>query len=503
MVLEIVFIVAIALSTTMLTLLCLKASKPPVQTPQIPDTDQMSLLFDDGILHHASTTALKQFAFFPGTHVWDDLRDRLLNRFPDFPETAGSGSEGTMTLYSKQAEDCTTVEMNWRDGMCWVHLTESELPVRAFPLSGQNATQMDRFARTMAQPVWEMDNQGVVIWCNSAFAKLANRIGRPLSENPFAHFEKTDKQRCVVTDSKGAEDWFEVTTHKTDVSTMHHAICITALVKAEVAQRTFVQTLAKTFAHLPVGLAIFDKHGQLSIFNPALVDLSGLQASFLATRPTMMSFFDALRENRRMPEPKNYRCWRQDIADVIAAASDGLYLETWSLDDGRTYSVQGRPHPDGATAFLIDDISAEITLSRSYRAEVAQFESLLDSVGDALVVFSSTGMLTFCNSAYREMWGQDPDAAFADVTIKDSIDVWASKTQGHGPWDEITVFASTLGTRPTRKFDLYQSDGRAVRCRAIALTADATLIRFSRIHATVDQITTLVAAKKTSNSEIA
>ena len=43
--------------------------------------------------------------------------------------------------------------------------------------------------------------------------------------------------------------------------------------QAETALRGFMQTLAKTFAHLPTGLAIFDQHRQLALFNPALAPL--------------------------------------------------------------------------------------------------------------------------------------------------------------------------------------------------------------------------------------
>ena len=60
---------------------------------------------------------------------------------------------------------------------------------------------------------------------------------------------------------------------------------------------------------------------------------------------------------------------------MIAAATDGRYQETWSLENGQTYSIRGRPHPDGATAFLIEDITAEVTLTRNFRAELEQSQN--------------------------------------------------------------------------------------------------------------------------------
>jgi hypothetical protein len=38
-------------------------------------------------------------------------------------------------------------------------------------------------------------------------------------------------------------------------------------------------------------------------------------------------------------------------------AASGLFEETWSLPGGQTYRVIGRPHPNGALAFMFEDIS--------------------------------------------------------------------------------------------------------------------------------------------------
>ena len=128
---------------------------------------------------------------------------------------------------------------------------------------------------------------------------------------------------------------------------MVYALNVDTVVNAEIAQRNFVQILTKTFAHLSIGLAIFNRDRQLALFNPALVDLTDLPAEFLTGRPTIMCFFDRLRDNRTMPEPKNYANWRARVGTVVAAASDGSFRETWALPDGRTFRVTGRPHPDG------------------------------------------------------------------------------------------------------------------------------------------------------------
>jgi PAS domain-containing protein len=285
----------------------------------------------------------------------------------------------------------------------------------------------------------------------------------------------------LETGTGGTPDWYEISTDEADGVTIHHATSITALVRAEEAQRTFVQTLAKTFAHLPIGLAIFNRNEQLVLFNPALLELSGLSAEFLSARPNMLSFFDQLRENRRMPEPKNYRNWRQEIADLVSAAADGRYRETWSLEDGRTYSVQGRPHPDGATVFLFEDISAEISLTRNFRAELELSQYLLDKVDDGIVVFSPSGVLTFCNLAYRHLWQQNPDAAFADITLADCVDIWRRKAKADLPWQDILKVTGAYRKRPSMATTITLNDGQLMSCEAESTSSGATLIRFRNL----------------------
>ena len=91
---------------------------------------------------------------------------------------------------------------------------------------------------------------------------------------------KAGTQRFMFPDnSEMGERWFEVSMSEDGGIQTFFAVNITALIRAERAQRGFVQTLTKTFAQLGTGLAIFDRHRQLVLFNPALVDLTNMSLS--------------------------------------------------------------------------------------------------------------------------------------------------------------------------------------------------------------------------------
>jgi len=106
-----------------------------------------------------------------------------------------------------------------------------------------------------------------------------------------------------------------------------------------------------------------------------------------------------------MPEPKNYASWREKLAVLVAAAAEGTFSEVWNLPNGQIYRISGRPHPDGALAFLFEDITAEVSVTRKYRSELEFYYSLLDQMDTAVAVFSMSGTMILSNEAHQDLWG--------------------------------------------------------------------------------------------------
>lgn len=446
--------------------------------------DGFAFLFEDGVLHHATRKAAALLPACDDDQYWQDLRDTLIARFPDFPVEAGQGQEGHIALNARDHTEPQGAVIHWRDDLCWVTLTndpQNDLATTVTP----PPTELDalrKMSTTAPHPVWQEDMPGEVIWYNTAYAELFEAThGHPVTvHEPLFCSEKSDaKDRVYVDNAEGTErNWFRLDAITQDHTTVFHATNINALVAAEHTQRNFVQTLAKTFAHLSIGLAIFDRNGQLVLFNPALVDLTKLSAQFLSGRPDMLSFFDQLRENRKMPEPKNYHNWREELSDLISAAADGSYQETWTLESGQTYQVQGRPHPEGATAFLIEDISAEMTLTRNFRAELEQAQTMIDAANDAMAIFSPAGFLTFSNTAFHTLWKVDPGTAFADVNLQDCEKIWKEGSHAAVDTASINQLVSAVAAQDHCQVELMLKGGVPFGCKVAPIPAGGTLVQF-------------------------
>jgi len=180
-----------------------------------------------------------------------------------------------------------------------------------------------------------------------------------------------------------------------------------------------------------------------------------------------------------MPEPKDYSSWRDRIAELMAQAADGKYLETWSLSSGQTYRVNGRPHPDGAIAFLFEDISAEVSLTRRFRSELEMSQGVLDALEGAIAVFSPSGVLTHSNKAYRDMWRVDPDSSFVDMTIVDATRDWKNSCDASPIWADIREFVMHQRDRAVWDADVKMKDGLLLNCTISPLPSNASMVLFS------------------------
>ncbi len=464
-------------------------AKPETVRSSIADTS-MSFLFEDGVLVDASDDAEALLESSGHVPDWTGVISLFITRFSipesklDIPSSDGIDQFGT-----RDPADDGVLEITKAGRQVRVDLGSTEntrgTDGQKLHIAIQELATLRSASEAAPFPIWQVKDDAVT-WHNPAYDALFRQVYDRDPQSDIALFRVSDnppdsgKTRRVPISFPDQREtvWYDVQRAETKKGDFYSAVDADAIVRAEAAQRIFVQTLAKTFAHLPIGLAIFDSNRELVLFNPAVIDLTGLGADFLSSRPNLLSFFDELRNRRLMPEPKNYKSWRQQIADLVAAAADGRYSETWTLDSGRTYRVNGRPHPDGAIAFLIEDISAEVSLTRRFRAELELGQSVLDQMESAVAVFSSNGVLTVSNVAYRNLWDVDPDASFADFTVIDCMRDWQAKTKASPVLGEIRDFVLEFGERSSWSAQIETENAEFLEVDAVPLPAGASMIRF-------------------------
>ena len=470
---------------------------PKLNIPHQPEFDTaIVFLFEDSSLVDATDAAHHLHSQSPleGSD-FDQLVSVLSSSFPGLETRLPAlSNHERLVIRSKTPGDLSILSAHFVNERLRIEIStpEHQEPIQVDSFSHAAMEQELRFLKTLSDNspllAWARNEDGRIIWANKAYLELAH-IGHgadgPKPWPPRTLFE--DDQRVVdktvrlplKNASTDSLHWYDVRTKAYEFGFFGFATEVGALVAAERSLKDFVQTLTQTFAHLSTGLAIFDRNRQLTLFNPALTDLTGLPFEFLSTRPTLVGFLDRLREKQMMPEPKDYKTWRQQLTELEAEAVKGSYEDLWTLPSGQTYRVSGRPHPDGAIAFLFSDITSEISLTRRFRAELEVGQAVVDAMVEGIAVFAPNGALTLSNAAFDDMWGLDPAGTLGEFSILDASRHWQNACEPSPVWGDIRDFVDTFAERTEWYGEVSLLSGSKLNCRIAPLAGGATLVGFT------------------------
>lgn len=430
-----------------------------------------------------------------GSAAWFNTVAQLEPLFPGLSlRIEGLNREGRFVLCSREdLEPPLVLRAECVGGLTRLTLVNSDSEQRQGTRDGASdvalQSELSQVREIVARApalVWRVRKDGQVSWANGAYLLLAAEMVEPgkelswplpqLFDTPEAGGNTPSRRSVRIGDNVR---WFEVSGLASGDEVMAYALPADRLAQAEATLRDFMQTLTKTFAQLPIGLAIFDRSRVLQLFNPALLDLTGLSPEFLIGRPPLTAFLDAMREQSMIPEPKDYRSWRKQIVALEEAAASGLFEETWTLPTGQTYRVTGRPHPNGALAFLFEDISTEMMRTRRYRADLELGQAVIDAMDTAVAVFSRDGNLVMTNRAYTTLWSHSADDSFSELARDAVIDRWKGLSAPTLLWTDLAEFIGALGEREAWDGELRLLDGRYLGCKVSPVAHGATLVAFS------------------------
>ncbi|MEQ8291755.1 MAG: PAS-domain containing protein [Roseovarius sp.] len=440
-------------------------------------------LFRDGLLiDHDTGPPDRPGDPLTGVTEWPDLRAWLDPRFPGLPADLPPMSRGQVTTHKAQdpADPAVITIAAIRQGHR-ITLIDPALPSPADWHDALTRLAAKRLLRRAAETapiaICTLDRDGNIAWRNAVFQEFSDAEESRLL-HAASHPADTGTAPVTLTDpDTGRARHIALTLTGTGDQRILYAADVTDLVNTDAMRSSFIQTLTKTFADLATGLAVFDRGQRLALFNPALVDLTDLPIEFLSARPGLLDFFDRLRDRQVLPEPKNYASWRAQINEMIETAAGGLYSEAWSLTCGLTYRVTGRPHPDGAIAFLFEDITDEISLTRRTRSQLEIRQAVLDRLDDAIAVLGPDGTLILCNQPFRDRFAVADDT-FTETTLAELVQ------KGRTLYPNDTLWADLLAGpgHPPLTGPAGNATTGHVRLRTSPLTGGFTMLSLSPMH---------------------
>lgn len=217
---------------------------------------------------------------------WESVARQLSLRFDGLPETPKNLAQGQTDLFPIDTKDPGKLTA-LRSG------DSVRLTMHGDPRDGLSGSALHRMQNALIElrvmrkslshtpnPIFARDGNGVILWANTAYMKLAADLGyesegiggkppelfEPLAAEKSGYSQRRD---CLTEPGGEVRRWYDVCAVDAGPREITFALNVDTVVKAEIAQRNFVQTLTKTFAHLSIGLAIFNRDRQLALFNPA------------------------------------------------------------------------------------------------------------------------------------------------------------------------------------------------------------------------------------------
>lgn len=417
------------------------------KTDSRPRPSSNFFLFRNGLLvdHDTGKPGLPDDPL-SGIAGWPELKDWLGHRFGDLPDDLPDMTAGQVFTYAaKDPDDAARVTITGLRQGHRVTLLDGALPMPAewhdalFRLSYKRLLRKATESAPIAICTIGPDDR--IVWRNAIFQEFSDADETTILAAATAPEQALGRPVTLTDPESGRQRHFDLSITGTGDQRILYATDVTDLVNTDAMRSSFIQTLTKTFADLATGLAVFDRGQRLVLFNPALVDLTGLPVEFLSSRPGLLDFFDRLRDRRVLPEPKNYATWRAQINEMIESAADGRYAEAWTLPSGLTYRVTGRPHPDGAIAFLIEDITDEISLTRRTRSQLEIRQSVLDRLDNAIAVIGPNEVLILCNQAFRDRLNVAPDDSFTETTLDQIVRTARTLYPNDALWADILAGA--------------------------------------------------------------
>jgi nitrogen-specific signal transduction histidine kinase len=372
-------------------------------------------------------------------------------------------------------------------------------------VQGQLATaRSDLRSMTMllddvAYPLWIRDTDDKLLWANQAYLRsvdardLDDAIGRSLELLSAPIREEARRRRLsgatysgrVTAVVAGHRAVLDVIERPTAGGSAGIAVDVSELEAVRTDLQRQMDAHVRTLDQLPTAVAIFDGAQNLIFSNSAYQRLWGLDAAFLALRPSDSEVLDRLRAARKLPEQADFRAWKADFLQGYRSVEQ---QETWwHLPDRRTLRVVINPNPQGGVTYLFDDVSERFELASQVHSLTRVQSETLDTLKEGVAVFGSDGRLKLHNRAFADMWSLAAEMTAANPHIDTVIKACRPLAPRDEPWIDIRgAVAGLADMRMGLSCRIERHDGSALDCTAQPLPDGATLLSFTDVTASVN-----------------
>jgi len=347
---------------------------------------------------------------------------------------------------------------------------------------------MKTLLESLPAPVWARNNDGRLVFVNSAYARAVeaetpgDAVARGLEflDQPA----RTQLARARASGETfagrlpaivaGTRRIFEVVDAPSTIGSSGIAIDRSEVDSMRAELTRMVEAHRRMLDQLATGVAVFDAGRKLTFYNMAFRSLFELDAGFLDQMPADAAVLDTLRGKRKLPEEQDFRQWKQQLHEAYRAVESKEHM--WHLPDGRTLRVVTTPNPEGGVTYLYEDVTERLDMHRRYDALIKVQNETLDNLAEAVAVFGSDGRIRLHNPAFQRMWKLSQEALDERPHIE-SVTAWCQALHDDNTiWRKLRTSVTAIENREPFAARIERRDGAVINLASMPLPDGATLV---------------------------
>ncbi len=343
-------------------------------------------------------------------------------------------------------------------------------------------------------PVWLRDKTLSLSWANRAFLTAAGATDVDSANRAQTALEKSERDLAATARAQqqpvDAKRYAVIGGHRralviseipTDTGIVGTATDVTDVAAGEAKLQQHIDAHTDTLDKLATAVAIFGPDQRLQFHNRAFKKLWNLPDGWLDARPKDCDVLDRLRDERKLPEQRDYQSWKRERLHLYETARDYPSEDLWHIPGGKTLRVVAQPHPFGGLTFLYEDVTERLSLESNYNTLIKVQSATLNTLQEAVAVFGPDGKLKLHNAAFAKIWGLQPKDLTDEPHVRAIAAACVERFGEASVWERL-IQNIVAGPEQDRRLGEIERNDRTILSIGLAPLPDgATLVTFADV----------------------
>ncbi|HKU65556.1 MAG TPA: PAS-domain containing protein [Rhizomicrobium sp.] len=382
---------------------------------------------------------------------------------------------------------------------------EGSLALRGVPVAGravlylqkQSAAASVERCREILEavpfPVWLRDAKNSIAWANKPFLSMLGfaTIEEAIAADAVLDWSERDLSAKALLSRKPVDARTSVIVHgETRIFSLGlvpisaaavagFATEITQGARIEAKLQLACDAQEDMVEKLPLAVAVFDRDQKLTACNQAYADLWTLPRPWLDSGPSYGEILERLRDERKLPEQRNFSEWKQSHTQSVAIA-DRAWQETWHIPNGKSVRITAQPHLQGGVFLKFDDITEQLRLESSLCLLTQVQKATLDTLDGGIAIFGTDGRLVLHNALFASMWHLSENELVAQPHFAEIANLCTARIGRDGIWGVVSCAVNSATPESLGEWGkTRRADGRVISLSLSRLPNGATVVTFT------------------------